>query len=210
MIEIWKDIEGYENLYQVSNMGRVRSLDRIVNNRHIKGVILKPRKNRCGYLYVNLYDTPKHYISKTVHRLVCEAFLPNPDNLPIVNHKNEKKDCNIVWVNEDGSIDYDKTNFEWCDAKYNSNYGTTKERSAKGRSNIILQFDLEGNFIKKWDGGVSEVGRVLGFNPSNVAANINHPNTRHTAHGFIWKNYDLDTYLIAKMNKTIKEKRMAC
>ena len=112
--EIWKPIEGYEGLYEVSNLGRVRSLDRFYYRLH-KGKVLSPTKDRYGYLTVTLNCNGK---SKTIkiHRLVAQAFLPNPDNLPQVNHKDEVKSNNCV------------DNLEWCSAKYNVNFGTRQER----------------------------------------------------------------------------------
>ena len=115
--EIWKDIKGYENLYQVSNWGRVKSLQ--YNN--IK--ILKPR-NIQGYQCVILYKYNLHKEYK-IHRLVAEAFIYNPYNLPQVNHKDENKANNKVH------------NLEWCTAKYNVNYGTARDRmkeKMKGRT----------------------------------------------------------------------------
>lgn len=138
MQEIWKDIKGYEGLYQVSNLGRIKSLNFRGNN---KEGLLKPCKNSDGYLNVRLYKDGNGKTLK-VHRFVAEAFLSNPDNLPQVNHKDEDKTNNCV------------DNLEWCDIKYNCNYGTRTERMLKNRndeSRPIYQFDSEGIFIKKWD-----------------------------------------------------------
>lgn len=120
MIEEWRTIKGYEGLYEVSSYGRVRSLDRYVKTcyeayRLQKGKILSPAKDRYGYLKVVLNFNRK---CKTinVHRLVSDAFIPNPDNLPMVNHKDEDKSNNRV------------DNLEWCDSKYNNNYGSKNIR----------------------------------------------------------------------------------
>lgn len=104
-MEQWKDIENYEGLYQVSDEGRVRNISKNPYK------LMKPHYNQRGYLLVALSKNglPLH---KLVHRLVAEAFIPNPNNLPQVNHKDEKKDNNQV------------LNLEWCDNKYNSRYGT--------------------------------------------------------------------------------------
>ena len=117
MIEEWRPIEGYEGLYEVSNTGQVRSVDRYDNrNCFRKGKVLSPIKDTNGYLKVNLYCNGKNK-KCLVHRLVTEAFLPNPDGLPQVNHKDEDKTNNSV------------DNLEWCDSKYNNNYGTARIRS---------------------------------------------------------------------------------
>ena len=117
MEEIWKPVIGYEGLYEVSNLGRVRSVDRLVkySNGQIhlhKGRILSPGLvHKLGYLQVALCNNGK-IKHKMVYRLVAEAFLPNPDNLPQVNHKDENPFNNCV------------DNLEWCTIEYNINYGT--------------------------------------------------------------------------------------
>lgn len=115
MLEEWRDIEGYEGLYQVSNLGRVKSLKSQYGYRKI---ILKPRKNKYGYFHLQLHN--KGNIKDcTIHRLVAQAFIPNPNNYPQINHKDENKLNNNV------------SNLEWCTAKYNTNYGTRNQRSSK-------------------------------------------------------------------------------
>ena len=115
--EIWRPIEGYEGLYEVSSYGRVRSLDRYDNMNHFrKGKVLSPIKEPTGYLRCNLYLN-KNVKTVLIHRLVAQAFIPNPDNLPQVNHRDEVKTNNRV------------DNLEWCDSKYNNNYGTARIRS---------------------------------------------------------------------------------
>ena len=110
-IEIWKDIPGYESRYQVSNMGQVRSLRNQSGGIRIK-VQQELRKNKgLHYKSVFLFDGNKYHTC-SVHRLVALAFIPNPDNLPEVNHKDENPSNNKV------------ENLEWCDRKYNINYGT--------------------------------------------------------------------------------------
>lgn len=119
MIEEWRDIKGYEGLYQVSNMGRVQRLDKYIvdvsqggiRTRMFKGHIMNLTiHNVSGYvsMYLSKNGKKKRYL---VHRLVAEAFIPNPDNLPEINHKDENKVNNCV------------ENLEWCTPKYNANYG---------------------------------------------------------------------------------------
>lgn len=133
MEEIWKPVEGYESYYEVSNIGRIRSFDRVKNNRWgsttiIKGKILSPTLLDTGYYRVVLYGEGG-YQRKFVHRLVAEAFIPNPNNLPCINHKDEVKTNNFVFVNPDKTVDYEKSNLEWCTYKYNIEYSNILEKS---------------------------------------------------------------------------------
>ena len=121
MNEEWRDIKGYEGLYQVSNLGRVRSLN-YNKTRQIKELSYAKRR---GYLGVTLYKNgkPKTF---TVHRLVARMFIPNPNNYPQVNHKDENKSNNDV------------KNLEWCTNEYNHNYGTRNERVGKSLSKKVI------------------------------------------------------------------------
>ena len=114
---VWKDIPGFEGKYQVSNTGQVRTLN---YKRTGQTKILKQGIGTHGYKIINLY---KNHSSKTytVHRLVAQAFIPNPNNYPVVNHKDENKHNNAVW------------NLEWASYSYNINYGTARDRRAKTR-----------------------------------------------------------------------------
>lgn len=117
MIEEWRAVPGYEGLYEVSSYGRIRSLDRYVKSksesyRLQKGRVLSPIITTNGYLLVGLQGKMFR-----VHRLVAQAFIPNLDNLPQVNHKDEDKTNNKI------------DNLEWCDAKYNNNYGARKDKA---------------------------------------------------------------------------------
>ena len=161
--EIWKPVLGYEGLYEVSNWGRVKSLN---YNHSGKEKILKPVTYKSGYLYVVLSknNKRKHFL---IHRLVAEAFIPNTDNLPQVNHKDENPLNNVV------------SNLEWCTSSYNINYGTRNEKISKK----VLQYDLEGNFIREWV-STRECGRN-GYNYSSVAACCRGKRKKYK--GFIFK-----------------------
>lgn len=122
--EVWKPVVGFEGLYEVSNKGRVRSVDRdIIRSdgkvQHKKGVVLKQFITNKGYPYVMVNKDYKQHL-KTVHRLVAQTFIPNPNNCPVVNHKDEDKTNNCV------------ENLEWCTSSYNNTYnGVNKRVSAK-------------------------------------------------------------------------------
>lgn len=148
--EEWKDIKGFEGLYQVSNYGNVRSL--------ITAKILKTFNNGYGYLCVSIKS--KHY---KIHRLVAEAFIPNPNNLPQVNHKSE--------IKTDNKVD----NLEWCTNKYNARYSKAKK---------IKQYDLQGNLIKEWD-CMREIGEQLSLKPSHICNCCK--GKRKTTGGYMWR-----------------------
>lgn len=177
MIEIWKDIEGYEGLYQISNMGNVMSLGNGKSNASIRK-LLKPYKtgHYRNYLCVKLL---KNGIQKQyrIHKLVAEAFIPNPNHLPQVNHKDEDTLNNCV------------ENLEWCDAKYNSNYGSRTKRQSKKMVNNpkiskkVNQYTLDGEFVRDWP-SVSEIERCLGFSTALISACCN--GKYKQLYGFIW------------------------
>ena len=189
MEEIWKDIEGYEG-YQISNFGRVRSLDRYDGRGWwIKGRILKPIMDKKGYLNVGLSKNNQRKIFK-VHRLVALHFIPNIENKPEIDHINTIKIDNTVFLNEDGSVNYDKTNLRWVTPKENSNNPLSivnKSESKKGiknhRHQPVLQYDKDGNFIREWD-TMTEAETTL-----NITHKIHYvcQGKRKTCGGYIWK-----------------------
>ena len=184
MEEIWKNIKGYPN-YQVSNMGRVKRLSTGYYRRTEK--ILKPQLQNNGYLHIKLSQKDKTKCI-LVHRLVAQVFIPNPNNLPQVNHINEDKTDNRV------------ENLEWCDRKYNINYGngiskrvkTNKENgtykkigeiNSKIHSKSILQFSKDNSFVRKWD-CIMDVQRELGYDNKQICSCLK--NRQKTAKGFKW------------------------
>ena len=180
-IELWKDVKDYEGLYQVSTLGRVRSLDKYIDVkiRNVdkvlrRGRILKPAYDKKGYLRVFLCKNGKRTCF-LVHRLVAEAFISNPLNLPVINHKDEVKDNNYPY------------NLEWCTVKYNSNYGTTIKRSVEKRSKKVYQYDLEGNLIKEWV-SAAEAGRN-GFDKASISSCCSGKYKTHK--GYIWSYKEL-------------------
>lgn len=174
-MEIWKDIKGYEGLYQVSNQGRVKSLERRCKTktytRRVPEKIRSQSLDNYGYPIVSLSKDHKHK-TLAVHRLVAEAFIPNPNNFATVNHKDEDKTNNDV------------SNLEWCTVQYNNEYGTRVERGIKAQQRPILQCDLEGNVIKEWP-GIGATERANGYSSGLISRVCN--GKRLTAYGFKWK-----------------------
>jgi len=147
LIEEWLDIKGFERYYQVSNKGRVRSLDRVLlkNNGHTerrRGQIMSQMIDKDGYLTVGLRKDNKK-TTYGVHRLVAKAFIPNSDNLPEVNHKDEVKSNNKV------------DNLEWCTTLYNINYGTAIDRRTLFNKNRPMLVYQDGCFIKEYENIIS-------------------------------------------------------
>lgn len=134
MVEVWKSIKGYEGLYEVSNKGNVRSLDRWSLHhdgvvRYLKGVVLKQNSNGDGYMTVTLCDGGRS--TKNVHRLVAETFIANPNNLPQVNHMDEVRSNNCV------------ENLEWCTNQYNAEYSRAKSYTfTNPEGEVIEVFNL--------------------------------------------------------------------
>ena len=171
--EEWRVIKDYPN-YMVSSFGRVK------NVKFAKERILKQVITNDGYLRVGLYKTQKQ-TACSVHRLVAQSFIPNPDNLPQVNHKNEIKTDNRV------------ENLEWCTNKYNVNYGTrnlhaslNNRNNPKQKCKPVNQYTINNEFLKEWP-SLREIERQLGFKRQNIKSCCNHKPNNKTSYVFHWE-----------------------
>ena len=175
MIEQWKDIEGYEGRYQVSNLGRVKSLPILKRNGNgyywTKEKIRRLKINEDGYQAITLVENSK-FKTYTIHRLVATAFIENPNNYSEVNHIDEIKTNNRV------------DNLEWCTHAYNLEYGSRKEITRQKTMKPVLQFDRENNFIKKWI-SMTEAANQLNIAQGCISNCCHHK--RKTAGNYIWK-----------------------
>ena len=154
--EIWKDAPGFPG-YQVSNAGRVRSFYRVLAPDSVK-----------GYYRVRLYRNGR--VSRIyIHRLIAMAFVPNPEGLPQINHKNEIKTNNRV------------ENLEWCTAQYNNTYGTARIRAAKAKSKAVGRYTMDGTLLERYD-NIKAARAVYGSHIFSVLAG-----KRKTEGGFVWK-----------------------
>lgn len=173
MKEIWKDIPGYEGLYQVSNMGRVRSLDRVLiysnGQRHsYKGVLLKPGRGKTGYLSVCLGN---HGREAGVHRLVAEVFIPNPENKSDVNHINGDKSDNRV------------KNLEWVSRKENMAHCKNVLKKQAGRKPVPVKCVETGECYSS----ISEAAMATGASINHISTIINGKSTRTISGGYHWE-----------------------
>lgn len=189
MKEEWRTIKGTNDKYSVSNLGNVKRNEHYTmvspTSQHPNGakVFYKEKEVRgyiCneGYKVVYLSISPNKRIIKKVHRLVAEAFIPNVDNLPQVNHKDENRLNNSVY------------NLEWCSAKYNANHGTRKDKLRRASGIQVAQYDLTGNLVKIWD-SISQASRHFGTKAtSGIRRVCKQEYGRNTYKGFIWKYVD--------------------
>lgn len=168
-MEIWKDVNGYEGIYQISTKGRVRNIkyDRL----------LRQAKHRTGYVSVMLYrnGNPKRI---NIHRLVAENFIEKPDGCDIVNHKDENKSNNNI------------ENLEWCSGEYNMKYGTLGKRITQKRGHCarkkrkVIQMDGCGNTLHIWD-SISTASKETGTARTSIFECC--IGIHKTANGYVWK-----------------------
>lgn len=155
MKELWKDIEGYEGIYQVSNLGRVKGIKRYDSIGHlISDRVLKARVNNRGYLLVDLYKNGIRH-TKLIHRLVAQTYIPNPENKPRVNHIDEVTTSNQV------------SNLEWTTPIENINHGTRNKRASKSRSKPIIAIDIATGEYNEYGSG-KECAIKLGLHQGTV------------------------------------------
>lgn len=173
MKEIWKDIPNFEGLYQISNLGRVKSFRQSTKFHKANEYILKPSLANNGYYQVTLYkDTGKKKF--LVHRLVAEAFIPNPENHPQINHMDEDPYNNRA------------DNLEWCTAEYNNAYGTARIRIVETKSRPIEQLTLDGKTIAVYR-STRIAAELLGINRGTLKDCIRKGSP---CSGYYWKYSD--------------------
>ena len=186
--EVWKSVKGFEGLYEVSNLGNIRSLPREVfrkesirGGRKLKGSVvfqegrnLKPMVSKEGYLFVSLYDINHRSARLLLHRIVAKAFLPNPDNLPCINHKNEIKTDNRA------------ENLEWCTQLYNARY--SKKKTTKRLREVlckrVIQLSLTGIKIAEYS-SLREAAEKTGIGVGMISRVAQGERTQ--THGYIFK-----------------------
>lgn len=202
MIEEWKDIEGYEGLYEISNLGRVRSLDRIVvysNGRKYfyKGEILKLKVDKYGYNIISFCKNGKHK-TYTIHRLVASAFIPNTENKSCIDHINTIKTDNRV------------ENLRWVTNKENMNNPLTLNKyfgKSNHNSRSVFQFNKNMELIKKWD-TIKDASKNLNINQSCISMCCS--GKRNKSGGYKWgyvEDYELVPFKVFDLK--IYKKRSA-
>lgn len=169
--EIWKPIPGF-NGYEASSLGRIKISSQ---RKSLKGGdvmsnerVLTPQLTYQGYLSVGIKGYPRF-----VHRLVALAFVPNPYNYPIVNHKDENKSNPLP------------ENLEWCDTQYNINYGTARERCAKTRGSTVLQYTVDGDFVAEYY-SMGLAAKSIGAKSAGDIC-MCCKGERPVAYGYVWK-----------------------
>lgn len=202
MEEIWKAIKDYDG-YEVSNQGRVRSwwkpISRGIGNGSGSGgrvigdnpKMLSIHLDSDGYCVTSATGNDGIHKSLRVHRLVAIAFIPNPNNYPIINHKNEIKTDNRV------------ENLEWCTSEYNINYGTRNDRMALSKSKVVSRYDLQGNYVDSFVSS-AEAHRQTGISCSHIVSACN--GKRNQAGGYQWRQTESKENIAPMVNKVHESK----
>lgn len=185
--ERWQDINHYKGLYQISNYGRVKSLDRIIKSKryhkdgyHRKEHIMKVSDNGRGYLFVRLSKNNSS-LHGYLHKLVAQAFIPNLENKPQINHKDGNKHNNNA------------TNLEWCtngengQHAWDNNLRTRRFGTDNYASRKVIQFTLDYKPIKIWN-CISDVEKIYGFSHSDISKNCRYKSK--TCHNYLWRYYE--------------------
>lgn len=211
MEEIWKPVKGYEGCYEISNFGRVKSLYREIHRRKMGIKIiyehfLEPKKNPNGYYFVPLCKQGRRAKNMLLHRLIAEAFIPNPENKPFIDHINgDRGDYrieNLRWCTHKENMSFALARKHLSEAKIgekNGMYGASGSKSPSHK--CVLQYDLQGNFIKKYF-GIAEAQRETGIIFQNISKVCK--GQRNSAGGFIWRYEDE----MLPIRKTICEFKM--
>lgn len=185
--EVWKDIPEYEGLYQVSNYGRIKSLN---YKRSGKEGIMNPHESKEGYLKITLYNGKGKEFA--IHRLMCQCFIPNnnPTEKIQVNHINENADFNFIAIVDNEIV---SSGLEWVTPKENCNYGTCIERRSKKNSEIqinnikhsipILQYTLEGEFVAEYP-SIAEIKRQTNLSTNHISDCCKQ--IVNSSHNYLW------------------------
>ena len=183
MEELWRDVKDYEGLYMVSNTGRIKSLN---YRKTEKSGILKPRKDEAGYLTISLYKDGEQKTYR-IHRLVAQAFIPNPEGLPEINHIDEIKANNCV------------TNLEWCSHQYNINYRHRTEKAKKSMVKPVRCVETNTIYFS-----IYEAQRKTGIDANNIGRCANHEKHFRTVGGCHWEYLQKESEI--NMRKVFNEK----
>lgn len=176
MQEIWKDIEGYEGLYKISNLGKIMSFLDNPRNKQKGQHLLNPSILNNGYEHVTLYRSPTDRKKFLVHVLVAKTFLPNPNNYPCVNHKDEVKTNNCA------------DNLEWCTYGYNNSYGTARIRIREATSKRVSQYTMNGEWLATYFNAETAAKLIKGITAASIR-NCCNGRTNYSK-GYIWKYCD--------------------
>lgn len=188
--EVWKDITMYGgifiNKYQVSNLGRVRSLERVQYTKNKKGnevkVVIKEKIlswgiDKCGYAHVRLHARINGKLVVKccyVHRLVLQSFVPNQHYYRCCHHIDENK------------LNNNLSNLSWVSHKMNSNAGSCQKRKAEAKKRPIAQYNLDGKLVRTFD-SVKQIAEELGYSTSHLLKCAKHKKGCHTSYGYKWE-----------------------